>query len=154
MAEQELREYGRVSGGVGGTLAGQRVSEKSVGGVGSERQGGGADDHFRAVAVREDRAADRPRRRRDVGRVARLADDAVGYRREQGLLVLDMPVQGARLHAECGREATHRQVGQAELVEEAERAVDDLLEVVGAAIRHAHDYTERRSMNGVQEGVT
>src|SRR5690606_20792102 len=43
-------------------------------------------------------------------------------------------------------------VGQADLVEQPDGRVDDPVEVVSLR-PHASDYTERRSMNGVQEGV-
>ena len=53
--------------------------------------------------------------------------DPVGNRGEKGLLIDEMPVQGTRLHVEHGSEATHREVGQAVLVEDAEGRSDDVL---------------------------
>ena len=63
-------------------------------------------------------------------------EDAVGDRSEQFLLALEMPIQGARLHAELCGEASHREVGQADAIEEVQRDIDDAVTVMSG---RAHD---------------
>lgn len=52
-------------------------------------------------------------------------DDAVGNQPQQLLLAPDVPVQRTRLHAELGRNRTHREIRKTAPIKEAERHHDE-----------------------------
>lgn len=133
IAEDEVKDRRRGAlGSVAIMPAFEGGDESAVSLVRAEAEGSGAEHHIRSVSVGEERIPYRDRF--GAGRLAPIRAvrnpalnvglDAVGDCREQGLLVLEVPVEGAGLDVERGRESPHRQVGQPVVVEEAQRDVD------------------------------
>ena len=128
----------------------ERRHQSAVRFIVTEPQGAGAEHDLGSVAVRQesipngDRLRGRSIAPAEVGRGTRTRSglDAVGDRREQRLLVLDVPVQRTRLDIELGPEASHGQVGEADLVEEAKRGVDNRRAIMtGCGTARAHEPT-------------
>src|SRR5690606_16017915 len=106
-----------------------------------------AQDHLGTVAIGEQRVAyggGGSHQRCPVVGVGNREQDAVGDRAEKLLLALEVPVQRAGLHVELGGQPPHRQIWQADVVEQTERAVDDALPVVSHGGHHIS------ILNGVQ----
>jgi hypothetical protein len=127
----------------------------------TQPEGAGAEHDLSAVAVRQESIPDGDRLRSrgiapaEVGRGTRTRSglDAVGDRREQRLLVLDVPVQRTRLDIELGPEASHGQVGESDLVEEAQSGVDDRRAIMagcGASRTHGPTIVNTVQVNAVQ----
>ena len=62
-----------------------------------------------------------------------IGEQRVCDRAQQGLLVLEVPVQGAGAHVQRRGQSTHREIAQTVLVEYRDRAVED----VGSAQLHS-----------------
>lgn len=56
----------------------------------------------------------------------RAAHDSVRHGRKQSLLVLEVPIQRARLHVECQRQSPHREISKTVLIENGQRGLDDI----------------------------
>ncbi len=102
--------------------------------LGAEPEGVDRGDQLRAVAVGEqavakgrcpggDGGVPAPIR----GRLGSATQDLLRHRGKEQLLALEVPVQGALLQPEGRGEAAHRQSGEALLVEDLDRGVDDVL---------------------------
>ena len=112
---------------------------RPTGSASPKPEGVGGRHQLGTVAVGEHRVAQLVRVRRHpllpgtVGhRTCAPAQHLVGDGREQRLLVREVPVERARLDAEVGGQAPHREVGQPVSVENLERMLDD----VGTAVAH------------------
>jgi hypothetical protein len=67
-----------------------------------------------------------------VRRLRHLGDDGLGEEAEELLLVADMPIEGARAHAEALGQGAHGQALEARLIQQVEGGADDLLAAIGA----------------------
>ena len=149
---------------------GESPGERDVGEVVGHRscresRGPRRRDHLRAVGNREQR---RPHPDRDVGEsgVPRLigirrvdvAEDVVGERGEQRLLVGKVPVQRVGADTDFSCQPAHREVGEAVVGQDAARGAQDVGAVVAHRVRvsrrsgrNATCTAFRRSLYSVQE---
>ena len=140
VTKDELQQ--QVGTGFGIRIATERVDETTARVARPQPERVGAHHDLGTVAVGQKRIAygRRGRTRGVVRRPGRgdvdTQQDAVGDSGQQLLLVLEVPVQGAGLHPELGGESPHREVGQADAVEQVEGDIDDAIAIMSG---RAHD---------------